>query len=143
MLAFISQHNRVEIIRVPQIRHGAVRDIDHGVHIVFAVRQHLFDDADYLIGNAINTNALANGVLAREYFLLNVGADYRNSHVREILLIIKECPFAHIDMAALLITRISAANIVDRAASSPRHTSLLVYLWRRALQKWNFRTEVI
>ena len=55
------------------------------VQIVVAVVDHVFQHADDLIGNTIDADALANGILAGKELLLDVGADECDTSMREVV----------------------------------------------------------
>ena len=74
VIAFVLDRDRVQVIGVHQVAHGAVRDVHLAVHVVVAVLNGVLEHSNYLIGNAVKAHFLAERILAGEKFFLHVGA---------------------------------------------------------------------
>ena len=129
VLSFVVQRNRVQIVGFLQVAHGAEWNINHAIHVVVTVRDHVLEHADDLVGNAVNAHRLADRILAGKKFLLHIVAEQRHPAMAEIFLLAKEAAFSHIHVANLLIARVRPANIEAGVARPVGDHALLVHLW--------------
>ena len=70
------------------------------------------DDADDLIRNSANANALADGVLSGKEFLFYRISDDRDPAVGKVLLLREETSGCDLNVADELISGIGAANVI-------------------------------
>ena len=143
VVPFVIERDCVKIIGVLDIAHRAIRHIDHRIHVVVAVGKHVLDDANNLIGNALNAHGFAQRVLSREQFLFHVGTQHGDAAVGEVFLLSKETAFPDFDMADLLVAGVCPPDVVVVAARPVGHQTLFVHFRRHALDHGNFCAEEI
>ena len=90
VVAFVVHHDAVEVETILQIAHGAVGNINQGVHVVVAVRDGVPEHGDHLVRDAVDANTLAESILAGEKFLLHRGADDGHAGVGEVVAFAEE-----------------------------------------------------
>ena len=88
---------------VLEIAHGAEWNVDHAIHIVVTVGDHVLEHANDLIGNAVNAHRLPDRILAGEKFLFHVVAEDGDAAVSEVLLFAKEAALGDIYVSNPLI----------------------------------------
>ncbi len=65
------------------------------IQIVVAVVDHVLQNADDLVGNAVHANTFPDGILAGEQLFLDVRADKRHTSVGKILSLAEATPSAN------------------------------------------------
>src|SRR5207237_1351318 len=128
----------VKVIGVLNVAHGAVGQVDHGVHVVVAVGEHVLDDADHLVGNALDAHRLPQRVLPGKQFLLYLCTQHSYTAVREVFLVTKETAFTDFDVTDLPVTGVGSPDVVVAAARPIGHEALLVHLGRNSLAHGSF-----
>ena len=90
VVAFVIHHDAVEIETILQVAHGAVGNINQGVHVLVAVGDGVPEDGDHLVGDAVDANTFAESVLAGEEFLLHSGSDDGHAGVGKVVALAEE-----------------------------------------------------
>ena len=85
VVALVFHDDRVQVVGVFEIAHGAERHVDVLVQVVVAVVDDVFQNAHDLVGDAVHADALADRILAGEKLLLGVGSDKSDAGVGEVL----------------------------------------------------------
>ncbi len=104
---------------------------------------HVLQDANHLVGNAIDANAFADGILPGKQLLLHVISENSDAAMGEVFLLAKETSFAHFHAANLLVAGVGSADVVVVAARAVSHAALLVHLRGHALQRRHFRAHIV
>src|SRR5207302_411598 len=125
VVAFVFHYDRGQVVGVGQIAHGAEGDVDVLVDVVVAILDLVFEDADNLIGDAVDADLLTDGVLAGEEFLLRVGADDRYTSVGEVVGFAEEGAFGDVHAAHGTVGGVNATYAVGGAARAVGRKALL------------------
>src|SRR5215471_11848284 len=143
MIALVLHDDGVQVIRVHQIAHRAVGNIDVFVDVVVAVLDLMFEDPHDLVRNAVDADTLPNRFLSREELLLRVGTNDRHARVSEVIGFAEEAAVLNLHFAHASVSGINTAYAIIRAARSVRDNTVLERLRRDSLQQRNFSTNVV
>src|SRR5271165_1848090 len=126
VVALVIHHDAVEIVAVLEVAHGAVWHVDQRVHVLVAIGNGMAKNSDDFVGDAVDSDALAQRVLAGEKFLLHRGPDNGYARVSKVFALSEERAFAHVECANFLVRRIDSMNAIARATSAKCDQALLV-----------------
>src|ERR1700730_1636871 len=143
IVAFVFHDNRIKVVGVFEVAHGAERHVDVLVQVVITVVDDMFQDADDLVGDAVHTNALADRILTGKKLLLGVGSDKSHARVSEVLSFAEGSTFGKFHTAHTGIIGVDATYPIAGAACPPGHAALLEHFGREPFEQRHLVTDVV
>jgi len=143
VIALVFHGDGVEVIGVGEVAHGAERDVDLAVHVVVAILDDVFEDADDFVGNSIDADFFTERGLAGKQLLLDVGAEDGDAAVGVFVEFGEEGTLFDVDAAHVLIVGIDSADAVTAAAGAVGDGALLEGFGRDALEQRHFGLQVV
>src|ERR1700719_408813 len=130
VVSLVIHEDAVKVVRVLDVAHGAIGEIDQRIHVFVAVGNRVLEHADDFVRDAVNADTFAQRVLTGEQFLFHRRADDRNATVSKVFLFSPKGAVANFQSADSLVTGKNSMDAVGSAARSERDLTLLINLRR-------------
>src|SRR5664279_2933967 len=143
VVGLVIEPDGVEVVSVLEVTHGGEGDVDDAIDIVVAGLHLGAENTDDLKADAINTNALAQGVASGEKFFFGVGTDHGDARALHLILSVIEATLIEGESPDGKSVRVFAIDAHGERAGVVLHGSLLVAAGSDVGNLWNVGSEQV